>query len=522
MARWGMTRLVMAALPALALQAAAAAAWLDCALAPLPGDQAARILLMTLGSRVERAVVVPLGMGGADAAGLKLDGARLTGQLVIGHEMFGNSKSVPRLASRMPLQLDLAIEGQQVKGTFAGKWPKGGRDPLAPADVKGQVTGGWRDEQRLKADYALPDSAAWPREGINLYDHKCSLTNSTGVVAEGKVFVLGALGIVRCVDAASGKVLWRAEVPGYSDFMKKFKADALAKRNVAAPTRSFCHGLNASGGTVVAPDGIGACGLVGLDATSGKVLWRVPRVLGKCATPLAWSKDGRHYVLAANEGGIVACIEAASGQVAWQFDGAGDNEYSVILAGDLLVGHKLQREERKKVASFDDPGGIHSAPGDNYGQVACWRLTPKGPELAWEAPTEWGAPSNCPIGAASGDLLCFRGKYSYYLVKAATGERIASSHLPTEVRWDEGHLLALPGLFVLHPDSQHGHTKMFPFPAKAGARVGPMWSPPHPHATTYQAAMSHAWADGRLFLRGADALYCYDLRAQQPAAAAER
>jgi hypothetical protein len=35
---------------------------------------------------------------------------------------------------------------------------------------------------------------------------------------------------------------------------------------------------------------------------------------------------------------------------------------------------------------------------------------------------------------------------------------------------------------------------------------------PHPHATTYQAPMSHAWADGRLFIRGGDALYCYDLR----------
>jgi len=39
--------------------------------------------------------------------------------------------------------------------------------------------------------------------------------------------------------------------------------------------------------------------------------------------------------------------------------------------------------------------------------------------------------------------------------------------------------------------------------------------PPHPPATTYQVAMSHAWADGRLFIRGADAIYCYDLRARR-------
>ena len=116
------------------------------------------------------------------------------------------------------------------------------------------------------------------------------------------------------------------------------------------------------------------------------------------------------------------------------------------------------------------------------------------------------------MGSAAGDLVCFRGNYSYYIVRAATGERIASSHLTAPARFDEGHLLALPGVFVVHPDTQHGHTKMFLYPAKPGARIGAIWSPPHPHATTYQSPMSHAWADGRLFIRGSDALYCYDLR----------
>jgi len=627
-------------------------AWLDCTLSGVPGGPATRLLMMTVGDRVERAVVAPLGMAAADVSGLKSDGGCLSGQLVVGHDPIGNSKSVPRMVTRMPLRLDLTIEGGVVKGSFAGSWPHPKRVEQ-PVEVSGTVVGVVRDEARLRAENGLaPDAAwpsyvgpnqnfssgpcaaplvgdlnqarlvwasqfigppesgsqrygacvgcppaaggasplvwkgrvyqfryqatpepyqkflddqmagpkaadwrqrmaavgwtdaqmrrrwgiladeellcldaatgqtlwnaAWPGEGVNLYDHKCSLTNSTGVAADGKVFTFGAMGIVRCVEAETGKVLWRAEVPGYADFMKKFRDDALAKRNVHAPTRSFCHGLNASGGTIIAPDGIGACGLVGLDAATGKVLWREKtRVLGKCATPLAWSHEGRHYAIAANESGAITCIDAADGRVAWRFDQAGDNEYTPLLVGDLLIAHKLKREERKTAPRVDDPGGIHSAPGDNYGQVACWRLTPAGPEPVWEAPADWGAPANCPVGSASGDLVCFRGRYSYYLVKAAAGERVASSHLPVAVRWDEGHMLALPALFVLQPDSQHGQTKMFPFPAKPGATVGPTWLPPHPPATTYQVAMSHAWADGRLFIRGADALYCYDLRARR-------
>jgi hypothetical protein len=227
---------------------------------------------------------------------------------------------------------------------------------------------------------------------------------------------------------------------------------------------------------------------------------------------LAWTAGGKAYAIAANEGGTIACIEAATGSLAWRYAEAGDNEYSVILAGDRLLAHQLKREDRAKVAGIEDPGGTHSAPGSNYGQVACWRLTPGGPELLWRAPTDWGAPANCSVGAASGDLLSFRGKYSYYIVRAATGDRIASTHLPVPVRWDEGHMLAMPGLFILNPDSQHGVTKMFPLEARAGAEAGPIWLPPHPPATSYQAALSHAWADGRAFIRGADAIYCYDLR----------
>jgi outer membrane protein assembly factor BamB len=265
---------------------------------------------------------------------------------------------------------------------------------------------------------------------------------------------------------------------------------------------------------VIAPDGISACGLVGLDLQTGKVLWHMQgQILGKYATPMAWRKDGRDYVLVANGEGTISCIQAATGELAWRYEEAGDNEYQPLLIGDMLIAHKMTKEQRETAPQTPDEG-LHSAPGRNFGRVACWRLTEQGPAQLWEAPAAWGAPANCPIGSVAGGLACFRGNYSYHLVDPRTGRRIASRHLPEPVRWDEGHLLALPGLFILHPDSQHGHTKMFPFPARDDGEVGPLWSPPHPQATTYQSAMSHAWADGRLFIRGADAIYCYDLRKQ--------
>ncbi len=416
-----------------------------------------------------------------------------------------------------------AASGDAVQEAHLAKVLEGekGKETRAKLEAVGWTEADLRRRWAVRADEQLVclDAATgrtrwtvtWPGEGVNLYDHKCSLTNHTGAVADGRVFVFGAMGVVRCVDAETGEARWAAEVPGYADAMKGFLAKCLETRNVAAPTRSFCHGLNVAGGTVVAPDGPGACGVVGLDAASGKVLWRVEKVLGKAATPMAWRKDGTDYVLAANADGVIACIEARTGRVAWRHDGAGDNEYQTLLVGDLLIGHAMKAEARKAAPRAPDDGP-HSAPGENYGQVACWRLTADGPERVWAAPAEWGAPSNSPLGSAAGGLVCFRGNYSYHLVRPESGERIASLHLPVPVRWDEGHLLALSGAFVLHPDSQHGQTKLFLLPARADGQVGPLWQPPHPGATTYQSAMSHAWADGRLFIRGADTVYCYDLR----------
>jgi hypothetical protein len=50
------------------------------------------------------------------------------------------------------------------------------------------------------------------------------------------------------------------------------------------------------------------------------------------------------------------------------------------------------------------------------------------------------------------------------------------------------------------------------------AMPGPAeWRPTHPHTTAYaNHPISTPLVDGRLFVRGSDAIYCYDLRAGTP------
>ncbi len=363
-------------------------------------------------------------------------------------------------------------------------------------------------------------SIDWPNEGINYYDHKCALTNFTGVASEGKIYVLGGTGIVRCVDAESGKQVWSTPVPGLHDELASLKAKALEKRSLDVPTRRFAHALNISGGVVLAPDISGPGGLVGIEAATGIVLWRVPKVLSGCGVPLAWSSGGKHFAITATPDGVITAIDVKTGEVAWRVADAGENRWSAVLAGDRIIAHAMNAEEREKeVAKYEAlpleqwaPGAVLTAPGVDFGQVGCWELSTTGAKKLWTTPAEWGAPWFGPIGAVSGDLFCFRGKYAYQIVNLADGSRIAKSYLSAPARMDEGTVIGLPGLFVPHPDTQHGDNKFYAFPAAADAKVGTLWRPPHPTATAYQASLGHAWADGRLFIRGQDALYCYDLR----------
>ena len=224
-------------------------------------------------------------------------------------------------------------------------------------------------------------------------------------------------------------------------------------------------------------------------------------------------------VLAVGDG-IVTAINPYTGKTVWTDDAVGWNECQPILAGDRLIAQAMKRNDlekeyekypKEKFAEWA-PDAVLTAPATDHGQIGCWQVSESGLKHVWTTPPEWGAAKYTPVGTVLGDHFSFRGKFVYQIVRIADGQRIAKSYLSHPARMDEGHMLGVPGVFIPHPDTQHGDNKFYTLPDRPDATVGQLWQPPHPRATTYQVAMSHAWADGRLFIRGADALYCYDLR----------
>jgi hypothetical protein len=53
-------------------------------------------------------------------------------------------------------------------------------------------------------------------------------------------------------------------------------------------------------------------------------------------------------------------------------------------------------------------------------------------------------------------------------------------------------------------------------PEKFQGMGPPWWSPNIPHTTSYAARnINHPIVDGRMYIRGGDGIYCYDLRKKQ-------
>jgi outer membrane protein assembly factor BamB/HEAT repeat protein len=188
----------------------------------------------------------------------------------------------------------------------------------------------------------------------------------------GRVQVLfgGGDGWLRSYDAASGHEVWRFDGnprdarwlprPGVLSRSSIIASPVFADGRVfVAMGQSPGHGDGPSLIHAISPNGQG-------DVTASRLLWTsrdVGRVVG---TPIA--KDGLLYL--ADLGGMIHCLDAATGATVWKHDTLGAVWGSLLLAGDrLYVGNEdgtmtvLGTGRRKQLlAQIEMDAPIYSAP----------------------------------------------------------------------------------------------------------------------------------------------------------------
>jgi outer membrane protein assembly factor BamB len=188
----------------------------------------------------------------------------------------------------------------------------------------------------------------------------------------GRVQVLfgGGDGWLRAYDAASGHEIWRFDgnpkdarwLPRPGVFSRSFIVASpvfAGGRVFVAMGQSPEHGNAPSLIHAISPSGQG-------DVTASRLLWTSREVGRVVATPI--EKEGLLYV--GDVGGMVYCLDAATGTLVWEHDTYGAIWGSFLLAGDrLYVGNEdgtmtILRTGRRKelLAQIEMDAALYSPP----------------------------------------------------------------------------------------------------------------------------------------------------------------
>ena len=148
---------------------------------------------------------------------------------------------------------------------------------------------------------------------------RCSPT-----VADGKVVTLGVRGMLSCLDATKGTVLWRKD---------DFKGTTPRFQTSASPI--------VAGGLCVAQLGGGENGsIVAYDLATGEEKWKWSGDSPAYASPVLLTVGGAKYVVAETEKKLIA-LALADGKLAWEtpfvVPGRGYNATTPIVDGQTII-----------------------------------------------------------------------------------------------------------------------------------------------------------------------------------------
>ncbi|MCA9156461.1 MAG: hypothetical protein KDA38_16830, partial [Planctomycetales bacterium] len=118
-----------------------------------------------------------------------------------------------------------------------------------------------------------------------------------------------------------------------------------------------------------------------------------------------------------------------------------------------------------------------------------------------------------PNMAIGGNVLYVAGRQFVRCIDLETGKQIGN--LPEAKAGSNPCILIAGNKLIVSPEGQHG-SQSFLFYQRMDdgwMQLGQPWSPPNASTTAYNTQpLVHPVIDGRLFVRGGNGIYCYDLR----------
>jgi outer membrane protein assembly factor BamB len=293
---------------------------------------------------------------------------------------------------------------------------------------------------------------------------------STPVVSGGKVFTLGAAGMLKCLTLDEGKPVW------HLDLAREYRM------------RDSFFGVGSTplveGDLLVVNVGAAGAGIVAFDKKTGKEVWKATDDEASYASPVAATIDGVRHLLVFTRSGLVS-LDPANGEVRFRKRWRSRMDASVNAATPLVIGDQVLI-----TASY------------NTG-AAMLKINKSGAQEVWSNDDVMSSQYNTPVhyeGHLYGiDGRADVGEAELRCVDVKTGK----------VRWSQerfgcssiiladGHLIILTesGDLVLAEANPEKYREK----ARASLLTGPCRA--HP-----------ALADGRLYARDTRKLVCWNLK----------
>jgi outer membrane protein assembly factor BamB len=212
----------------------------------------------------------------------------------------------------------------------------------------------------LNADTGEPLwQVAFPARGRLDYGQS---PRATPVVYDGKAYLLGAFGGLRCVDLADGATVWERDLP------REFQAEL--------PTWGMCSTpLVADDLLIVNPGGPDAS-LVALDRATGRTRWATPGAGAAYSAFVCGEFGGRRQVVGYDRDSLGGW-DLKTGERLWRLVPPSDGDFNVptpiAVDGGLVVSTE---NNGTRLYRFDDSGRIIPRPAGEYRGLAPDTSTP--------------------------------------------------------------------------------------------------------------------------------------------------
>lgn len=333
------------------------------------------------------------------------------------------------------------------------------------------------DEEQLAAYDAAKGTVLWEKKYPRgkFYSIFGSGPRATPCHDDGRVYAFGVTGILTSFDAAKGDILWQIDT--LKDFGGKNLFFGMSGSPLIDGDKLFIN-VGGRGASVVA-----------LDKKMGKVLWKALDDKASYASPIVFGKGDERQAVFLTQDGLVS-LAVRDGSVFWRFpfsDKLSESSTTPVKVNDMLIGTTIT--QGTVGLKLDHTGAIPKASKVWHEKdLTCYFSTPVavGKDHLFLV-----ACTPPPVLASKATLHC---------VDAATGksawkrENVGSFHASV-LRTGDGKVLLLEekgNLVLVDPDPKEYRE------LARGKICNNTWA--HP-----------AVADGRLFIRDGQHLYCVGL-----------